>query len=429
MDSRRRRVVITGAGTVNPLGLNVEQTLEGLLGGKSGISQITGCGPTQYGFRTCIAGKINDFDPALFFKGNEIPRYGRFSQLALAAATQAVAQAGVDCSVETGDTRGVFMGVGLCDLQTVLEQYDLMRSKATRTRTTHSRISPTGVPKLMANAPTALLAKGFNCGGPCITISTACASGLNAMIAAVKEITLGSIDEALAGGTESLVDTDLPFALFESLSALSQKWNDTPTLASRPFDANRDGFVMSEGAAVFMLEELEHAQRRGADIFAEVVGYGETSDAYHVTAPRPDGSHAARAMRKAIQYAGITPGQISYVSAHGTATLAGDVAEVRAIVQVLGSGVPVSSIKGGLGHTIGAAGPMGALAALYAVSHGVAPHTVNLEKVDRECMCVDHIRGEPRTLPPFNGSITAMINAFGFGGQNACLVIRNYRGD
>jgi 3-oxoacyl-[acyl-carrier-protein] synthase II len=412
----RQRVVITGLGAVSPLGLDVASTWQGLIEGKSGVSAITAFDTRD--FPTKIAASVQGFDPTLYLNQREARRMSPFILYALAAAHEAVTRARLDLSQEDPTRVGVEIGSGLGGTSIVEEQRLILENKGLR------HINPSMMPAILINTAACMVAIQLGIKGPVNSGVSACASGLTSLGDAARRVAWGDADVMLAGGAES-VTTPLSIAGFSRLGALSKK-NDTPEKACAPFDAERDGTVIGEGAAVLVLETLGHALGRNAPILAEVLGYGLTCDAYHTAAPDPSGDGAARAMSNALRDGGASPDGVDYICAHGTGTELNDTSETRAIKIALGErayAVPVSSIKGAVGHMIGAAGAISTVAGVQAILTGLVPPTINYQTPDPECD-LDYVPNVARETTVN----TVMINSFGLGGQNACLVLRRWDG-
>jgi 3-oxoacyl-[acyl-carrier-protein] synthase II len=409
-----RRVVITGLGVVSPVGSTVEKFWDGITKGKSGIGRITKF--DTEGFPVQIAGEVKDFDPSLYFDRKEIRRTDPFIQFAVGASVQAVESSGLD-KADVDKTRvGVLIGSGIGGLTTIEQQLKILMEKGPR------RVSPYCVPMEIINMASGIVSIRFGFKGPNISVVTACATGTHAIGEAYRTIQYGDADVMVAGGTESCI-TPLAVAGFAAAKALSTR-NDEPERASRPFEKNRDGFVMGEGAGIVVLEELEHAKRRGAKILAEVVGYGTSGDAYHMTAPAPEGEGAARAIENAIKDAGISPEDIDYVNAHGTSTKFNDLFETMAIKKTLGEHaykVKISSIKSMIGHLLGAAGGVEVVSCVKTIETGIIPPTINYEEPDPEC----DLDYTPNRAVRANVRYV-LKNSFGFGGTNACLILKRY---
>ena len=411
----RRRVVITGLGVVTPLGVGVDDTWQALLAGKSGIGPITRFDASGYACR--IAAEVKDFDPADHLEKKEIKKMDTFIQYAVAASQEAVDDAGLTIAPETADRVGVYIGAGIGGLPAIEQYHKVLQDKGP------GRVSPFFIPMVIINLASGQVAIRFGAKGPNSCAVTACATGNHCIGDAYRIIQRGEADVMLAGGTESTI-CPLAIAGFAAAKALSRR-NDDPERASRPFDRDRDGFVIGEGAGVVVLEALPHAQRRGVRIYGELAGYAMTSDAFHITAPPDDGAGAVDCMEKAIRDAGIAKTTIGYVNAHATSTFA-DSVETRAIKTVFGSHaaqLPVSSTKSMVGHLLGAAGGVEAVFTSLALYHGILPPTMNLEHPDPDCD-LDYIPGRARRVP----IEAALSNAFGFGGVNACLVVKSARG-
>lgn len=405
-----RRVVVTGIGVVSPLACDVCRFWQRLTAGESGIHIISILDTSRY--KVHFGGDIPDFDPGGYVDAREAKRLDRCTLFAVHAGGQAVADSGIDFDHVERDRCGVILGSGIGGLAEIEEQTEKMLTRGP------DRVSPFTVPKMMLNASGGTLSIGYGLRGPNFTVATACASATNAMGEAMRSIRSGETDLVLTGGTEAAI-TRMGLAGFQNMKALSTR-NESPASASRPFDATRDGFVMGEGAGVLVFEELEHANRRGAKIYAEVLGYGTTSDASHITAPDPDGRGAASAMRRAIRDAGLSVDRVDYINAHGTSTPLGDKAETRAIRRVFGDAadkIAISSTKSALGHSLGASGGIEAVILSKVIATQTLPPTINYETPDPDCD-LDYIPN--RSRPARVG--VAMSNSFGFGGHNACIV-------
>ncbi|MGI6712578.1 MAG: beta-ketoacyl-ACP synthase II [Bacillota bacterium] len=408
----KNRVVITGVGMISPVGNKKEVFWNNLVNGISGIGPITRFNAQQYPTR--IAGEVKDFDPTIYMEKKEARRMDRYTQFAVAAAKSALDDACLDTKKVDGNRMGVILGSGIGGVETMEEQKQVLLEKGP------SRISPFFVPMMISNMAAGQISIFFGARGISETVVTACASGTNAIGDAYKIIQRGDADIIIAGGTEAPI-TPLAVAGFCSMKAVSTN-NEEPQKASRPFDAKRDGFIISEGAGILILESLEHAEKRGAKIYAEVVGYGATTDGYHITAPAPEGEGAVRAMTAALSDAGLKPENIDYINAHGTSTDLNDKGETQAIHQVFGSyasKVAVSSTKSMTGHLLGAAGAIEAIACIFSLVHGIIPPTINLENPDPECD-LDYVPNKSRE----SRINVAMSNSFGFGGHNASIILR-----
>jgi 3-oxoacyl-[acyl-carrier-protein] synthase II len=408
------RVVITGMGTVNPLGLDVETTWQNLLAGQSGAGRITLFDPSP--FLTQIACEIKDFDPADYMDRKAARRTDRYIQFAVAAAAQALEQSGLTIDESNADDVGVIIGSGIGGLLTMDRGYHDLFEKGPM------RVSPLTGPMMISNMAAGQIAITFGAAGPNFCVVSACATGGNVLGEASEIIRRGDAVAVIAGGSESPF---VPFgmAAFHRTGALSRR-NDEPQRASRPFDAQRDGFVFGEGAGVLILESLEYAQSRGAEPLAEMVGYGATADAYHISAPAEDGRGAAKAMERALKKANLKPMDVDYINAHGTSTILNDVTETRAIKATFGDyayQVPISSTKSMTGHLMGAAGALEAIVCVKTIQEGIIHPTINYEYPDPECD-LDYVPNQPR---PANVKI-ALSNSFGFGGHNATVVIKAY---
>lgn len=412
-----RRVVITGLGTVTPLGCDVETLWSALLAGKSGIHELSIMDTSKY--KVHFGGDIPDFNVADHVEPKEAKRLDRFTQFAVHAGAQAVQDSGIDWDKTDRARCGVILGSGIGGLNEIEEQIERMLNKGP------DRVSPFTVPKMMVNAAGGNISIRYGLKGPNYAVATACASATNAMGDALRSIRGGETDVVITGGTEAAI-TRMGLAAFQNMKALSTR-NDEPHRASRPFDSDRDGFVLAEGAGLLVFEELEHAQARGARIYAEVLGYGTTSDAGHITAPDPEGFGAAAAMRAAIQDSGRAASEIDYINAHGTSTPLGDKAETRAIHSVLGDhvkNVAISSTKSALGHSLGASGGIEAVILCQTIQNSVIAPTINLDTPDPSCD-LDYVPNDPREQKVD----LAMSNSFGFGGHNACVLFGRFSHD
>ena len=409
------RVVVTGMGTVNPLGTNITQFWDNIKEGVSGVGPITKFDTTDYPAK--IAGEVRDFDPSDLLDRKETRSMADFTKFAVHAAVQAMQQAGLDNGGYDPYRSGVYLGNGIGGFEVVEENLAKLFERGPHA------VAPLTIPKLISNEAAGNIAIHYNFKGPCHTTVTACASGTDAIGAAFNAIRFGQVDVALSGGTEAAI-TKLSVAGFCRLQALATKYNDTPQIASRPFDKERDGFVMGEGAGMLVLESLSHAKARGAVILGEIAGYSMTCDAFHVTAPNPDGEGAARAMKAALEMAGIKPEEVDYINAHGTSTAANDSMETKAIKSVFGShayNLKVSSTKSMTSHLIAAAGAVEAIVCMLAIRDQYFPCTLNLTNIDSECD-LDYVPNQGR-----DGIIRyAMSNSLGFGGHNGVLVFKAY---
>ncbi|WP_432774770.1 beta-ketoacyl-ACP synthase II [Brevibacillus gelatini] len=410
------KVVVTGMGVISPVGSNVQQFWSSLTQGKSGISQIDRFDTSRY--KTKIAGLVRDFDPEARFGRKEARRMDRFCQFAMAAADEALEDAGLRLEECDRERVGVYVGSGIGGVQTLLEQHDLLRARGPE------RISPTLVPMLIANIAPAMISIKYGIYGPTLSPVTACSIGNTAIGEAYRLIRSGRADVVIAGGTEAAVN-EVSLASFSNAMALSTR-NDDPTAASRPFDAKRDGFVMAEGAGILILESHSHALKRNARIYAEVIGYGASSDAYHMVATHPEGIGPYRAMKWALEEAGIQPNEVDVISAHATSTEIGDRSETLAIKRLFGEHakrIPITANKSMTGHMLGASGGAEAIALVKSLQEGIVPPTINQEERDPVCD-LDYVPNTARQLPLNIG----MSNSFGFGGHNAVIVLRKYEG-
>src|SRR3989440_11429021 len=414
----RRRVVITGLGAVSPLGNDVETTWQNLLAGESGAGPITHFDSTD--FAVHFACELKEFDPTNWIERKQTRRMDRFAQMIVAAARQAEADSGIDIDKE-GDRVGASIATGIGGLQSYQDCYDTLIERGPH------RVNPFAIPCIIPNMGAGWVSMQLGTRGPLASQCTACAASNMAIGDGTDQIRLGRADVMLCGGTEAAIN-EVGIAGFGAMRALSRR-NDDPKRGSRPFDAERDGFVMGEGAAIVVLEELEHARARGAKIYAEVAGYGLSSDATHITEPDPTGENPARAMQNAFGDASIDPGEVDYINAHGTSTPLGDASETRVIKLALGEeharSTPVSSTKGATGHCLGAAGAVEAIFCTLAIHHGVLPPTINYEIPDPECD-LDYVPNAARKAKV--EVEVAVSNSFGFGGHNASIVLRGFGG-
>ena len=405
-----RRVVITGLGCITPVGNDVASTWDALVAGRSGIGRITRFDPAPY--ESQIAGEIKGFDPLMYMERKDVRRTDRFTQLGVGGAAQAIADSKLDPAKE-GDRIGVAIATGVGGLETLIEQVLVMEKRGP------SRLSPFLVPMLMANAGSAQVSMQFGLRGPNLTHVSACASSAHALGESAEMIRRGMCEAMVAGGAEAAV---IPLAIgaFSTMHAMSRR-NADPEHASRPFDKDRDGFVLSEGSAAVVLEEREHALARGAHIYGELVGYGATADAYHITSPSPEGEGSGRAMRMALDEAGLQPSDIDYINAHGTSTQPNDREETAAIKHVFGDHarkVMISSTKSMTGHLLGAAGALEAIACTLAIGNSCIPPTINYTTPD-PALDLDYVPNQARAAK----IRTALSNSMGFGGHNASLII------
>lgn len=411
-----RRVVITGLGAVTPVGIGVENTWTALLDGRSGARTITRFDVSD--FPTQFAAEVSDFDPTDYMDFRSAKRTARFTQFAVVATQQAIESAGLDLSKEDRTRVGIEMGTGVGGINIVQEQAIVYHEKGYR------RVNPALLPILLANSGACHVAIELGIKGPTESPVAACATGTVAVGQALRHLQSGVVDVMLAGGSEAAI-SPLGLAIFSRVGVLSTR-NAEPEKACRPFDAQRDGTVMGEGAAMLVLETLEHAQRRNAPILAEVLGFGLSEDAHHIAAPDPTGEGAALAMNRALADAGVSPAEVDYIAPHGTGTQLNDVSETNACKITFGEHayrIPLSSNKPMLGHILGAAGAISTVVSVLAIRDGMIPPTINLEHPDPECD-LDYVPNKARQARVD----TAVVNAFGFGGQNATLVIRRADG-
>jgi 3-oxoacyl-[acyl-carrier-protein] synthase II len=409
-----RRVVVTGLGAVSPVGLDVSSMWEALISGQSGVDYISSFDTTA--FETKFAAEVKGFDASTYVGRKQARHMDKFTQFAVVASLQAVEAAGLHVHAENAEDIGVIVGNSVCGLLSVCEQYKVLNESGPR------RVSPTLAPTMTGDAAAVqvsliLATKGVN-----YAPSSACSSGSDAIGQACEVIRQGNAKAMVAGGTEAPI-APLVLAAFSNIRALSTK-NGNPRTACRPFDAERDGFVFGEGAGMIVLEDATYALERGAPILAEVIGYSNTSDSFHLTKPSPDGEGAARAVEHALKRAGLSPSEIDYINAHGTATILNDRAETAVIKRVFGDRakqIPISATKSMIGHLLGAAGSTEAIITILAMNHGVVPPTINLTHPDPECD-LDYVPNEARQVK----IRAAMSNSFGFGGHNSVLVFRHY---
>ncbi len=412
----RIRVVITGTGVVSPIGLTTEEFWRNCIDGKVGVDRVSSFDPS--GFGSQIAGEVRDFDPEQYMERVDARKRDRFTQMAVVASDAAVKSAGLDMDKENPERMGVLVGSGIGGIGTFEEQHSRLLERGP------SRVSPFFVPKMIIDMAPGIVSMRLNFKGPNFGVISACASGAHAIGTAFRILQRGDADVMLAGGAEAAV-TPMTLAGFSSMKALSTR-NDDPARASRPFDKDRDGFVLSEGSGMLVFETLGHALGRSADILAEIVGFGATADAYHMTAPAPGGEGAARAMRLALSDAGVNPEDVSYINAHGTSTPHNDRLETAAIKTVFGEyayRIPVSSTKSMIGHLLGAAGGVELVACVMSIRDGVIHATVNHEVPDEECD-LDYVPGSAR-----KADLSSVVsNSLGFGGHNASIVLKAYKG-
>ncbi|MHB1514285.1 MAG: beta-ketoacyl-ACP synthase II [Acidiferrobacteraceae bacterium] len=410
----KRRVVITGIGILSPVGIGVRENWDAVVSGRSGIGPVTQFDAT--GFPSTIAGEVKGFDPKAFLSEKDTRRMDRFIQLGMAAGIEAVRDSGIEVNEETAERIGVYIGSGIGGVHTIEATALQYAEKG------HRRISPFYIPMSIINMIAGNLSIMFGFKGPNLATVTACATSTHAIGEAGRIIEYGDADVMVAGGAEATV-TPTSLAGFGNAKALSGR-NDDPERASRPWDRDRDGFVLSEGAGVVVLEELEYARMRGAQIYAELAGFGMSGDAYHMTSPPENGEGAARCMRYALRNAGLAADEVQYINAHGTSTPAGDLAETFAIKSAFGAHarrLAISSTKSMTGHLLGAAGGVEAIFTALAIYHRIAPPTINLVNPDPSCD-LDYVPNVARPLE----IETAMSNSFGFGGTNGSLVLRRF---
>jgi 3-oxoacyl-[acyl-carrier-protein] synthase II len=410
----QQRVVVTGIGVISPVGLTVSTMWEALTSGKSGIDYISYFDPAP--FETKFAAEVKGFDPIMYVSQKEAHRMDRFTQLAVAASLQAVEAAGLKIDDSNVEETGVFIGSSVCGLLKVSEQFKILSEAGPR------RISPILAPTMTGDAPSVQVSLLLGAKGPNYSLSSACSSSSDSIGLAYETIRHGEAKVVIAGGTEAPI-MPICIAAFNAARALSTR-NDKPQNACRPFDAERDGFVLGEGAAVIVLEDLGYALERGAPILAEIISYSATSDAFHITQPSPNGVGAAKALSLALKKAGISPNEVDYINAHGTATQLNDKTETQAIKSVFGESayhIPISANKSMIGHLIGAAGAIEAVISILAINHGVIPPTINLTHPDPECD-LDYVPNKARSA----AVTTAISNSFGFGGHNSVLIFRRY---
>jgi beta-ketoacyl-acyl-carrier-protein synthase II len=411
----RPRVVITGLGAISPLGSSVQLLWEGWMAGRSGVRRITQFDASDMPCQ--IAGEIPDFNPLDYIDRKEARRLPRSAQIAVAAAVQAVADAELPETMPDGERSGVVYGTTNGGVHRIDEGLQVLRTMGI------NKVNPFLLPSGIPNFPTFAITHRLQCYGPNSTISTACATGTQAVGEAAEVIRRGAADVVITGGVESLI-VDFAIGGFCAMRALPVNYNDNPAAASRPFDARREGFIFSEGAAALVLESLEHAQARGARIYAEVLGHASSSDAYHMAAPDPEAAGPVRAMRWALEDAGVAPGDIDYINAHGSSTPLNDCTETKAIKMLFGEHaykLAISSTKSMLGHAMGASGALEAIACTLAITEGWIPPTINYENPDPDCD-LDYVPNQARQ----SKVRLALSNSFGLGGQNACLVLSEF---
>ena len=410
----RRRVVVTGMGCISPVGNNVADTWSAILAGKSGSGMITLFDASKH--KTRFAAEVKGFDAVALFGPRDARKMDRFTQFATVATMEALEQSGLKIDQANRDRVGILIGTGIGGIGTLLDQADVLRERGA------DRVSPFLIPMMISDSAPGMLAIRVGARGPNMAIATACASGNNAIGDAVETIRRGSADVMIAGGSEAAL-VSVAMAGMNVMGALSTR-NDDPQTASRPFDKERDGFLMGEGAGILILESLEHAQARGANILAELNGYGTTDDAHHISAPAENGAGAAMSMKLALENANLTVDDIGYINAHGTSTPLNDKSETAAIKTVFGEqayAIPVSSTKSMTGHLLGASGAVEAVFSILALREGILPPTINYQTPDPECD-LDYVPNQPREASPRH----AMSNSFGFGGHNATLIFSRF---
>lgn len=411
----KNRVVITGIGAITPIGIGKEQFWESLLAGKSGIVKTSRFDASEYTAQ--VAGEVQGFEPTDYIDKKEAKRMDRYTQFSVAATKMALEDSGIDLENEERDRIGVIVGTGIGGIETMHSQYATLFAKGP------SRISPFFIPMMIGNMAAGQTAIAFGLQGPSSCVVTACATGTNCIGDAFRLIQNGEADAMVAGGTEAGI-SQAAVAGFCAMKALCTDHNDDPARASRPFDKTRSGFVMGEGAGVVILESLEHAQKRGARIYAEIIGYAYNNDAYHITSPSPGGAQAAKCMEKALQDAGVQPEDIDYINAHGTSTHLNDLTETEAIKTVFGKHayeLSISSIKSMTGHLLGAAGGIECIATVLTVQNDIMPPTINYEVPDEE-LDLDYVPNQARKKVVR----AALSNSLGFGGHNACIILKKF---
>ncbi len=411
----RKRVVITGLGCISPVGNSVRETWEALLAGKSGMATITHFDTSAH--KTKFAAEIKGFDAAAMFGVREARKMDRFTQFATVATLEALSHAGLTIDDANRDRVGILIGSGIGGISTLIEQYEVMRQRGP------DRVSPFLIPMMISDGAAGNIAIRVGARGPNMSLATACASGTNALGEAAEMIRRGAADVMIAGAAEAAI-TAIAMAGMNVMTALSTR-NDEPTKASRPFDKDRDGFVMGEGAGIMIMESLEHAQARGANILCEFTGYGTTDDAHHISAPAENGAGATMSMRLAVENAGLNLDEIDYINAHGTSTSLNDKSETAAIKNMFGAQaykIPVSSTKSMTGHLLGASGAIEGVICAMALLNNILPPTINYETPDPDCD-LDYVPNQPRKVEARN----VMSNSFGFGGHNATLVMSRFK--
>jgi 3-oxoacyl-[acyl-carrier-protein] synthase II len=411
-----RRVVVTGMGCISPVGNNVKETWDSILAGKSGAGMITHFDASRH--KTRFAAEVKGFDPVVLFGQREARKMDRFTQFATAVAVEALEQSDLKIDESNRDRVGVMIGTGIGGIGSLLEQVEVMRERGP------DRVSPFLVPMMISDSAAGMLAIRFGARGPNMALATACASGNNAIGEALEIIRRGAADAMMAGGSEAAL-VPVAMAGMNVMTALSTR-NDDPQTASRPFDKDRDGFLMGEGAGMLILESLDHAQARGANILCELTGYGTTDDAHHISAPAENGAGAAIAMKLALENANLDLGKVGYINAHGTSTPLNDKSETAAIKTVFGEqayNIPISSTKSMTGHLLGASGALEAVFCILAIREEILPATINYRTPDPECD-LDYVPNQPRKASPKH----VMSNSFGFGGHNATIIFSRFEG-
>ncbi len=412
-----KKVVITGMGVVSPIGIGLEGFWDACVHGKSGVSAVTTFDVSQYACR--IAGAVKDFEPSQFIEKKKIKRMDRFTQFAVAAAKMAITHSGLDLTKEDLEKIGVIVGSGIGGLQTIEEEFTTLQKRGNR------KVSPFLIPKLISNMASGEISIQYGFRGPNYAVSSACATANNAIGEALRHMRYGDAEIMICGGSEAAI-TQLGLSGFSQAGALAESYNDNPQKASRPFDKKREGFVMGEGAGVLVLETEEHARARGANILAELAGYGLTDDAYHITSPNPEGKSQTQAVKNALKDAHVNPEEVNYINAHGTSTQLNDKTETLVIKNVFGARakqIPISSTKSMTGHLLGAAGGVELIASILSIQKGVVHATINYEEQDPDCD-LDYV---PNTAREWKVTC-AISNSFGFGGHNAVLLIKAYDG-
>lgn len=412
------KIVITGMGIVSPIGIGLENYWNALMEGKSGAGKVSFFDVSAYPCQ--IAAEVKDFKPEDFIEKKKIKRMDRFTQFAMASAKMALQDSGLDLSKENLERIGVIVGSGIGGLQTIEEEFEVLLKKGVK------RVTPFLIPKLISNMAAGEISIQYGFAGPNYAVSSACATANNAIGEALRHLRYGDADVIICGGSEAAI-TQLGLSGFSQAGALAEHYNDNPQKASRPFDKNREGFLMGEGSGIVILETEQHAKQRGAKIWAELAGYGATDDAYHITSPSPEGKSQARAVRDALNDAKTSPDEVNYINAHGTSTPINDKAETQVIKNVFGERakkIPISSTKSMTGHLLGAAGGAELIATVLSMQKGMVHPTINYETPDPDCD-LDYVPNHPREW-----KVTCAIsNSFGFGGHNAVLVTKSYHGN